>query len=84
MRLGVCGIPKYGSESEFQKPNRTEPNYFSNSEKVGIPKKVGIPTFFGISNFALQDAHSRAIRAHTNYVVLPDFAPCSRSRMITH
>ena len=37
--LGVCGIPKYGSESEFQKPNRTEPNFLSNSEKLGIPKK---------------------------------------------
>jgi len=35
--LGVCGILKYGSESEFQKPNRTVPNYFSISEKVGIP-----------------------------------------------
>ena len=33
VKLGVCGIPKYGSESEFQKPNRTVPNYFSNSEK---------------------------------------------------
>jgi len=33
----VCGIPKYGSESEFKKPNRTVPNYFSNSEKDGIP-----------------------------------------------
>jgi len=32
--LGVCGILKYSSESEFQKPNRTVPNYFSNSEKT--------------------------------------------------
>jgi len=36
IRLGVCGIPQYGSESEFQKPNRITPNYLSNSEKVGI------------------------------------------------
>jgi len=47
-------MPKNGSESEFQKPNRTVPNYFSNSDKVGIPKKVGIPTFFGIPTFTLQ------------------------------
>ena len=32
--VGVSGIPKYGSESEFQKPKRAVPNYFRNSEKV--------------------------------------------------
>jgi len=35
-RLGVCGIPQYGSESKFQKPNRTVPNYSSNSDFFGI------------------------------------------------
>jgi len=32
--VGVCGIPKYGSESEFQKPNRTE--LFLEFRKDGI------------------------------------------------
>ena len=31
----VCGIPNYGSESEVQKLNRAEPNYFRNSKRVG-------------------------------------------------
>ena len=39
--LGVCGVPKYGSESALK--TRTEP---SRTEQ-----KVGIPTFFGISIF---------------------------------
>ena len=47
VKLGVCGIPKYGSESEFQKPNRTVPNYFSNSEKSEFRNSE----FFQISEF---------------------------------
>ena len=43
--LGVCGIPKYGSESELQKLNRALPHHSWNSEKVGIPTFCGIPTF---------------------------------------
>jgi len=36
----VCEIPKYGSESDFQKPNRIVPNYFSNSKKDGEARKL--------------------------------------------
>jgi len=38
---------QYGSESEFQKPNLTVPNYLSNSESRNSD--------FGISEFALRN-----------------------------
>src|SRR5664279_1657747 len=62
--VAVCGIPKYGSESEFQKPNRTVPNYFSNSEKSEF-RKSRTSDFFWISHF-FSDDQSHAIRAHAN------------------
>ena len=36
--VGVCRIPKYGSEPKFQKPNRAVQSYFWNSKNVGLPK----------------------------------------------